>query len=175
MPLAVAQVRGERDLGERLLLELGDHVGVLGGAPALQPLEHLALAAGLDEAPAAVGDLLLGRGQLLAGLLALALGAGDECLAGLQLMPRHGRAVRRGARQKRRLRAAGGLVEGLLPAGLEGQLGGQLLLGLMLDLLAESADGLEIEGERLLHRIRFRSGIAPDSSWGPGSAGAPHG
>src|SRR6476469_4658289 len=117
---------------------------MLARAPALEPLEHLALAPGLDQASAAVCDLLLGRGQLLASRLALALGAGHECLAGLQLMPRHGRAVRRGAGQQRSLRAASGLMEGRLPAGLEGQLGGQLLLGLMLDLLAESADGLEI-------------------------------
>src|SRR6185503_10982535 len=82
----VAKVGGERDLGQRLLLAPGDLAVVLRLAPALQPLEHLALATGLDEAAAAELDLLRGCGQLLAGDVLVALGAGHEGLAGLQVM-----------------------------------------------------------------------------------------
>jgi hypothetical protein len=49
--------------------------------------------------------------------------------------------------------AAGCSVERGLAPGLEGQLCGQLLLGLVLDLLTESSDGLEIEGERFSHQM----------------------
>jgi hypothetical protein len=61
--------------------------------------------------------------------------------------------VRWGACIQCRRGAAGCGVERGLAPGLEGQLGGQLLLGLVLDLLAESADGLEIEGERFSHQM----------------------
>ena len=92
----------------------------------------------------------------------------------MQLVPRHGRAVRRGAGVQRRLGAAGGVVEGRLPPGLEGQLGGQLLLGLVLDLLAESADGLEIEGERLFASdVVSGPGSRRTRGRGPGSAAGP--
>src|SRR6185312_9259886 len=70
----VAKMRGERDLGQRLLLAPGD----------------LALATGLDEAAAAELDLLRGCGQLLAGDVLVALGAGHEGLAGLQVMSGQG-------------------------------------------------------------------------------------
>ena len=129
MPCAVAQVGGEGDLSEGLLLLAGDLAGVLGGAAPLQALEHLALPPGLDHAAALRGDLVLGGRQLGAGQVVLALGAGDEGVAGVEVVPGERRAVLGRARVPRGRSTLRGLAEGRLAAGLEGQLGRQLLLG----------------------------------------------